>query len=56
MQFAVLFERKTLEKAFRGKVHVVAPADAKPVLDQIAQVMAPLDGRETSTRYRSVRT
>lgn len=35
----------------RQGARVVASADAKPVLDQIAQVMASLDGQETCTRY-----
>ena len=31
---------------------IVGPADAKPILDRVAVMMAPLDGQETCTRYQ----
>ncbi len=35
----------------RDGARIVAPADAEPILDQIAQFMAPIDGQETCTRF-----
>lgn len=35
----------------RNGARIVASADAQPILEQVAQIMAPLNGQETCTRY-----